>query len=235
LTTTSSPGHAGARDFERAMHLMRWYRVAVCTFMTIAAGCGAATGSPDQDPAASESGSMPAIVSVVKVADEARDWGQDSFDDWKKVGTGEISPQMITRLPFAPAVPASVGPPAAVYVYAPAAPGTGEVAVFLRYDENSPVGPFWLWEERREDPFTSAEIIAMSNSCTECTSSGAVSISEQIEGGLMAGSPATTIYWFEDGINFKVTGPDDTFTPDDALAVARETATALPLGASAGR
>jgi hypothetical protein len=99
--------------------------------------------------------------------------------------------------------------------------------VILRYSDPKTFGTFWLSESALPDPdYSQADIVTLSQICTDCTEKGLVPVSPTIDGALLAGPPATSITWLQNGNRFRVIGPDDTFSVKTATAVAMSVAEA---------
>ena len=133
-------------------------------------------------------------------------------------------------LPFAPIRPVGLGAPSRIIVDDPTVAPLRARGLGLRYDHPD-YGLFWVQESRPPQGISAvqlqADLESLPATCADsevCTAKLSV---ETIRGGIRAllqissrATGATSITWYEGGIEFTVIGPSNTFSGEDALAVA---------------
>jgi hypothetical protein len=131
-------------------------------------------------------------------------------------------------LAFRPVAPSSLGDPDAIFETDPAqAPGSGR-ALSLRYGDTS-MRRYWLLE-RPSLSTTTSLLREIGSKCTRASGCKARASMIDLGGGVSAlkleNVLMNRIIWVEGGVYYEVVGSGRTFTPADALAVAKATAAA---------
>ena len=133
-------------------------------------------------------------------------------------------------LPFTPIRPAGLGAPSRIVVDDPTVAPLRARGLALRYDHPD-YGLFWVTETRPPQSISAVQLQASLESlpatCEASEVCKAKLTVETIRGGIRAllqissrATGATSITWYEGGIEFNVIGPPSTFSGEEAVAIA---------------
>jgi hypothetical protein len=186
----------------------------------VAAACGSAVGGDASSPGA--------ITTTLPNGGEAMQFPMTSFDGMTEVATDSIPAR--STLPFAAAFPGSADAPMGVFVSIPADYPEGEQEVVVEYAASSPYGAFRVREEKTPKGLVDESFIeGIPSTCdASCTDARLVDVTSDIKGALLAGpNGPTSVTWLQEDYKMVVIGPATSFSPDTAVALAREVATAF--------
>jgi hypothetical protein len=192
----------------------------------VLAACGSSTSGDVSVGGQTDPASAPPTIDTVIPSGEGMEFPMKTFEGMTEVATDAFpSP---SKLPYAVTFPSSAGAPMGVWVSNPDAYAPGDSEVVLEYDASSPYGAFRIRERQPPPGMHSPTFIQdIPKYCTTCTDARLVDLGPSLQGALLAGAPgATSVTWLQGDYEVVVIGPP-TFTVDQAISLARETAAGI--------